>query len=378
MKPLRDLLYITILGLIANNIGYANQLMSIKNHIQETQQLIFNKKNQRDVLNQSLAQQDKQIAQLKTNEAFNHNQQRKTQSAIKKLEKEQYQLKDQLQDQQKNLGKLLAQSYILQRQPMLKRLLNHAKDSRAQLMIYFNYISKQQIEQIQKLNITLDQLKLTQTQLNTQQKQQQALSQQQQQQRLKIQRLQQSRRRTIIALNDQIKSKKAKLKALISDQKRLEKTLSQIKKQTNKTSNTKSISKKGWLWPTNGKIIQKFGTKIGESKLKWKGILIQSPAGQAVQAALSGQVVFARWLSGYGQLIIINHGNGYISLYGRNQRLNVQVNDQIKRGQTIAWVGSSGGFQKSALYFAIRYNGRAIDPKKWYAKQSSGSHKQPG
>ena len=369
MIVFRGLIIICIFFLNTNTIINANRLSTITTHIKETKRLLLEKRTERDILNQKLANQEKEMAILRTAQALNNTQRQTTQSKIEKLKQQQNQLKNKLKTQQTTLGQLLAQGYILQRQPMLKRLLNPARNTQPQLMTYFNYISRQQIDQIKQLKATLNQINQTQSQLENQYKQQVALSKQQQEQQLKIHQLQQSRRQTISALDRQIKNKKARLKALIKDQSRLEQMLARIKKQSLKTEPALKKGKRRWLWPTEGRVTQKFGTKIEESGLTWKGILIESPEGQPIRATASGKVVFARWLSGYGQLIIIDHGHGYISLYGRNERLNVKINEQVKRGQTIAWVGSSGGFEKSALYFAIRYNGQAIDPIKWYAKK---------
>ena len=111
--------------------------------------------------------------------------------------------------------------------------------------------------------------------------------------------------------------------------------------------------------------MQKFGTKIGRSKLKLKGVLVQAPAGQFVDAVYAGRVVFARWLSGYGQLIIIDHGTGYMTLYGRTQQMLVKVGDTVKQGTPIATVGNTGGFKQPALYFALRHQDHVLNPANW-------------
>ena len=97
----------------------------------------------------------------------------------------------------------------------------------------------------------------------------------------------------------------------------------------------------------------------------WKGLFIASPAGQDVKAIAAGRVVFADWLRGFGNLLIIDHGDGYMSLYGNNESLYKQVGDTARGGETIAAVGNSGGNMDSGLYFEIRHQGVAFDPLGW-------------
>ena len=106
-----------------------------------------------------------------------------------------------------------------------------------------------------------------------------------------------------------------------------------------------------------------YGTQIGKSQLKWKGVLILAPMGQSVHAIADGRVMFARWLLGYGLLLIIDHGNGFMSLYGRLNQINTKVGENVRQGEVIASVGNSGGFKESALYYSLRHNSKAINPK---------------
>jgi len=188
-----------------------------------------------------------------------------------------------------------------------------------------------------------------------------------------VQQLKKQREHTILTLNAQIKSKRSSLQVLINNQIRLEKALLKLKNPSFSQLSQFSRLAGKLSWPTRGKIIKKYGTQIASSKLIYKGVLIQAPEGQVVHAIANGNVVFARWLSGYGQLIIINHGGGYMSLYGRNQRLAVKQGERVSRGQKIAWVGNSGGFKQSALYFSLRHNRAAMNPSRWCVKHGANN-----
>ncbi len=118
-----------------------------------------------------------------------------------------------------------------------------------------------------------------------------------------------------------------------------------------------------------GIIVQRFHQQIGRSQLRSSGLLIKATLGQAVHAIAPGKVVFANWLSGVGLLVIINHSNGFMSLYGRNQSLTVKQGDMIKTGEIIAHAGRSGGYQQATLYFAIRKHGIPLNPISWLKKR---------
>jgi septal ring factor EnvC (AmiA/AmiB activator) len=101
----------------------------------------------------------------------------------------------------------------------------------------------------------------------------------------------------------------------------------------------------------------------------WKGLFIAARAGEDVRAVAGGRVVFADWLRGFGNLLIIDHGDSYMSLYGYNETLHRQVGDVIRGGDRIAAVGNSGGHPDSGLYFEMRHEGRPFDPMKWVSRQ---------
>lgn len=118
-------------------------------------------------------------------------------------------------------------------------------------------------------------------------------------------------------------------------------------------------------WPTQGKLTQSFGRVIDHSQLTTDGVVINAPMGQPVYAVANGVVVFSKWLPGYGLMMIINHGRGYMSLYGRNQQLFYHNGQVIKQGEMIATVGNTGGFANTGLYFGIRHHGVPVNPKKY-------------
>ncbi len=120
-------------------------------------------------------------------------------------------------------------------------------------------------------------------------------------------------------------------------------------------------------WPVQGPILISYGSPR-TAQLKWKGTLIGASEGTQVKAVAPGQIVYADWLDGFGMLLVIDHGRGYMSLYGHNQSLLRQVGQNVEQGEPVALVGDSGGQDRPGLYFEIRYQGEAINPTKWLAK----------
>jgi septal ring factor EnvC (AmiA/AmiB activator) len=118
-------------------------------------------------------------------------------------------------------------------------------------------------------------------------------------------------------------------------------------------------------WPTDGRIMQRFGRPRADGRLRWDGVLLAAGAGEEVRAVHHGRVVYADWLQGMGLLVIIEHGNGYLSLYGHNQDVVAEIGEWVTPDTVIAHVGDSGGQAVPGLYFEIRKNGKPVDPAGW-------------
>ena len=126
-------------------------------------------------------------------------------------------------------------------------------------------------------------------------------------------------------------------------------------------------------WPAPGSIVQRFGTPRGDTTLTWQGVLIRAEGGTPVQAVSSGRIAFADWLRGFGLLVIVDHGDGYMSLYGHNRSLARTTGDWVAAGETIGSVGDSGGQDAAGLYFEIRHKGAPQDPVRWLGRSLAGA-----
>lgn len=117
--------------------------------------------------------------------------------------------------------------------------------------------------------------------------------------------------------------------------------------------------------PLRAKVRSAFGDVKTGSGMRWEGLLLAAAEGEPVHAIFDGRVVYADWLRGFGLLLILDHGDGYMSLYSHNSSLNKQLGDWVASGETIAFVGTTGGLSKPGLYFEVRYNGEPTNPLAW-------------
>jgi murein hydrolase activator len=119
--------------------------------------------------------------------------------------------------------------------------------------------------------------------------------------------------------------------------------------------------------PVRGQLMNRFGAPREESGSSWKGLFIRAVTGETVRAVGDGRVVYADWLRGFGNLLILDHGKGYMSLYAYNDGLLRQVGESVRGGDPVAQVGASGGSAESGLYFELRRDGKPFDPLRWVA-----------
>ena len=124
----------------------------------------------------------------------------------------------------------------------------------------------------------------------------------------------------------------------------------------------------GLGWPVSGNLLARYGGRLPDGRAS-TGVLIGAPSGTPVTAVADGTVVFSEWMTGYGLILILDHGNGYMSLYAHNDSLLKDSGDRVKRGDAVARVGTSGGQGQAALYFELRRNGQPVDPSSWLQRR---------
>ena len=185
-------------------------------------------------------------------------------------------------------------------------------------------------------------------------------------------------RATVVAtLDDQVKGQKQELTRARTQAAGLQRLLRELERAAARAQREKPVPDgtsgttapgtplgKG-RWPVAGQLLADFGQSRAGGQMRWDGVLIGAPAGAEVRAVQAGKVVYADWLPGLGLLLVLDHGGGYLSLYGHNQDLTRQVGDRMAAGDLIAHVGDTGGQSRPALYFEVRRNGRPLNPRQW-------------
>lgn len=239
----------------------------------------------------------------------------------------------------------------------------------ARNMRYHGYFLQARIKKIQDYQATIARVNQVEETL------QQTLADLRDQHRLLAQQQQllttqhQQRAQALQALRGQLKTKDSALKKLTRDQKALAAVVAATRAAMGRLPTPKDYQQfsrtRGQLaWPIKGRIQNRFGSNRNGG-LKWDGVMIAAASGTAVNAVHAGRVVYADWLSGYGLLVIVDHGGGYMSLYAHNAVLLREVGEWIRSGDTIARSGNTGTEQLPGLYFEIRYQGQPVDPAKW-------------
>lgn len=275
-----------------------------------------------------------------------------------------------MQGQQALLGRLLYQQYLEGgEQEYLKLLLNNNDPNQlARELRYYEYIARNRAATLKSLNSGLLKLKAVTDQARGKSEEIAALRAEEQSQRQHLVQDKRTRQQMLNKIALQLKQQRREIGRLQQNENRLYQL---VEKLAHVLPNTRSDSApfkslKGRLaLPVRGKVRNQFGTRRPESTMAWTGWFLRAAANQPVKAIAAGRVVYADWLRGYGNLLIIDHGQGYMSLYGNNETLYKQVGDSLRGGDTIATVGSSGGNEDSGLYFELRFEGKPFDPNKW-------------
>ncbi|WP_247869962.1 murein hydrolase activator EnvC [Methylophaga sp. SB9B] len=295
------------------------------------------------------------------------------------LQLEQGQTEQQQAQQLEALNEQIRSAFMNAQPSYLKILLSEQSPERVSrsntYYRYFHTARQQQIEALQTtlLNLTEQEKAIYAVKKNLSDLEQQQLAQQE---ALKQQTAE--RESTLAALNKKISGQDAQLSALRQEEKDLQSLLDALAKKAAQRPppaaavkpNARFSGLSGKLqWPLTGKILASYGSQRNLDKLSWKGILIASDKGTSVKASADGRVVFADWMKGFGLLIIIDHGEQFMTLYGNNDSLLKNTGDTVKAGDVIAQSGDQGVRQIAGLYFEVRHKGSPTNPIQWLRKQ---------
>ncbi|RUO81129.1 peptidase M23 [Idiomarina tyrosinivorans] len=343
------------------------QLAAIKAAIAERQQAIDAREATLSTAEQALRKLELETAHAAAALAKTQRQYKAISDKIDQLAQQQQKLLKQQKQQAELLKKQVSSAYQNGSSDFLKMLLNQQDPADIERMLgYYRYLNDARMEKLAAIKKTQQQLSSVAEQLAQQQQALNRVADQQQQQQQQLKQKQNQQEQRLAQLQAQQKSDKQQLQELQQNQQQLEQVLAAIVAALkNDVQLTGLKRQRGRLpHPTDGRIQKLFG-KSRQGPVDWKGIVIAGENGQPVTSIADGRVLYADWLRGFGLVIVVDHGEGYMSLYGHNQAILKAPGEMVHQGETIALMGQSGGRNSPALYFEIRYRGNAVNPSSW-------------
>jgi septal ring factor EnvC (AmiA/AmiB activator) len=344
------------------------RLQQLRSNINELRQDIGADKQQQTQLQKELKRLERDIASAKQRLRDIDAELREQRQAQQQLQAESRALNQKLERQKQLLSQQLRASYTPSQQQTLKLLLNQSSPAEAgRTLAYYGYFSRAQLHTIDATRASIDKLQETDAKLQQGRDRLEALKQQQLQEQNTLAERKSTHKTVIGKLDSRIQGNQRSLATMMADEEALAKLMRELEAKRAKSKNVPDSSKlKGKLqWPTPGKIEHSFGEPRNQGRMTWQGMMISGTEGQEIRAIAPGKVVFADQMRGYGLLLIIDHGNNLMSLYGHNQRLYKVNGDSVGANETIAALGSSDNGDEAALYFELRHKGKPVDPEKW-------------
>jgi len=344
----------------------------LRTRIQDLQKRLDAKRKQKSREERSLRDIDREINSTRKTLQQTEGQLRSTREQLASLQQQQEAETQRIAVQREQLAHEARTAYAMGRQKQVKLLLNQEQpDAVGRMLTYFGYFTRARAGKIDAMNASLLRMQKLQVEIGEKTL---ALSELRSSQRTRVARLaeqKQLRAEAVAALKQQLAKQGGALKQLQGDERRLQELVHSLQEllvdiPADASHNKPFRALKGGLrWPTRGQLSESFGAPRGDSGLTWQGVLITAPEGGKVHAVAQGRVAFADWMRGFGLLLIIDHGDGYMSLYGHNQALYKEVGEWVDTGEVVATLGASGGQSRAGLYFELRHKGRPVNPRKW-------------
>jgi septal ring factor EnvC (AmiA/AmiB activator) len=277
----------------------------------------------------------------------------------------------QLESGQKALSSQIRAVYTGGRAERLRLLMNQEDPARAgRILVYYRYLSDTRVEEINRVTTEIKKLARAERDLaaNTAELETLATTQADEARELKAAR--EARSGAVARLDARIRDRQSEAKKLAAEAATLEALVEELRRalvDLPEADREAFSTLKGKLdWPTAGVLINDYGQPRAGGSIKWNGVVIGTDRGRDVRAIYHGRVAYADWLPGMGLLLVIEHGDGYMSLYGHNETLYKRVGDWVEPGEVVAGVGDTGGKSRSALYFEIRREGHPENPHRWF------------
>jgi septal ring factor EnvC (AmiA/AmiB activator) len=298
-----------------------------------------------------------------------------SESQLQEFEREQARREQELAAERAALAGELRTAYVNGREEQLKLLLNQEDPaSFGRTLAYYGYFGRARAGRIDGIREKLEHLALVREKIAAETERLRQLEARQQEEVDALRAAQKQRTRAVAAIDTQIKTRGGELTRLQNQARSLERLIAELRKALENVPVAKQApfeNLRGKLpWPVqSGKVLAKFGQPRAGGSLRWQGMLVGTDRGARVRAPFAGRVVYADWLPGMGLMIVIDHGKGYMSLYGHNEELFRSVGEPVTAGDVIASVGDSGGHNQPALYFEVRRGREPVNPEIWLQRR---------
>ena len=347
------------------------ELSQVKKQIKSLKNIIKSTQGRRSKTETNLRKAELEISKTQKNLRNVNNNLKASKKSITLLRKEQRKLNAAKNRQTKALLSDITAAYQTGRQEYLKLLLNQQNPEKlARSLKYYDYFHQARLGRIESFNGTLSQITTNKSTISTELNKLEQFKTQLEIDRVLLLKAQDRRKRVIAKLSKSLASKGAKLKHFTTSEVELQTLLDAVQETladlpANIYSTPFATRKGKLIWPIKGRVSKRFGNRRAQGKLRWNGVIINARPGTAITAVHRGRVVFSDWLRGFGLLTILDHGDGYLSLYGHNEELNKEPGDWVENGEVIAYSGRSTEQSISGLYFELRHQGKPINPSKW-------------
>lgn len=348
------------------------QLAEVKQQIQLTEQEVKQQQQQLEQAEATLQRSDRALAQASAEVIQTEQQRQQLTTREQQLLEEKTALERALQQQQTTLAAQLKSAYSLGQHDYSRMLLNQQDTGKLERVLsYYQHFNRARMRQLSQLNDTIAQLQQVLQELQQKQLQLSETLKTLQQQQKQLAGAKAQQQQAVVKLQTMLKKQGRQLDYLRQNEVSLLAKLEELNRLAQQARELVGLGQdKGKLnWPLSGSLLQRFGDNR-QGGMPSRGIIIQSSEGAAVKSIADGQVIYADWLKGYGWVIVLDHGAGFMSLYGHNQNLLKNPGARINAGETIALAGMSGGQSVAGVYFEIRNKGEAVNPLQWL------SHKQ--
>ncbi|MBO9495531.1 peptidoglycan DD-metalloendopeptidase family protein [Thalassotalea sp. G20_0] len=358
------------LGISNEQVATEAEIKAIESDIQHTKELLESLNAARTSAQKQVQKNDKAIQQLNTDIITLEARLKEGQGEIKKLQSRQQRLTAKSEQQKVQVARSLQSLYKSLGDSRIKLLLNQEDpDSVSRQLVYLDYFQKAQLQSVREYEKTLAELKSVehdQQTLLTRLNQEKAVIDQKKQSLVKQQS---ERKQRLSELASRYQKGGKALKQLEQEREKLDKVLASI--ISRQLGNSESFySRKGkLLWPVKGRVLFKFNDQNPETRMRWQGMFIAATSGTTVNAVHDGRVIFADWLSSYGLLAIVDHGDNFLTLYAHNDTLLRQEGDTVLAGEPLALSGQSGGQQTEGVYFEVRLKGKPQNPSLWLGRK---------